>query len=97
MPIVVAGQHYRTTEASNAILTEEPAIGRRFSGEGLLQCCMTTSLRTYFHKHELGVGNVSRTIGNVHNVIHQGRGGAILNTTAAKLLEEILSDGQSKL
>lgn len=59
VPIVVAGQHYRTTEASNAILTEEPVIGQCFSGEGLLQCCMTTSLCTYFCKQELEVVKVS--------------------------------------
>lgn len=30
MPILVAGQHYRTTEASNGSLAEKPAIGRLF-------------------------------------------------------------------
>lgn len=34
MPILVAGQHYHTTEASNGSLTEQPAIGRLFSRGG---------------------------------------------------------------
>lgn len=42
VPIPVAGQHYRTTEASNGSLAEQTAIGRLFGGEGLLQRCMTT-------------------------------------------------------
>lgn len=42
VPILVAGQHYRTTEASNGSFAEQPVIGRLFSEEGLLQCCMTT-------------------------------------------------------
>lgn len=42
MPILVAGQHYRTTEASNGSFAEQPVIGRLFIEEELLQCCMTT-------------------------------------------------------
>lgn len=41
VPIVVAGQHSHTTEASDGILAEPAVIGPRLRGEGLPQPCTT--------------------------------------------------------
>lgn len=71
MPILVAGQHNRTTEASNGSPAEKPAIGWFFMlGGAAAMLYDHMSLYTYFvkinmsfkHSHVLSVSNKGNAI-----------------------------------